>query len=198
MRTHQQNHQLRRHTVPVCTVSSPMKINAMYSGIAGTAKPAVINAHRDWHTIVKHVSACGPIKYQNAEMKASFNRATNIRTFFTNHCLFVPFVFIVVSAQRLPTVSVAQLQEKLQMPVHSRVMLIQKIAVNTTFAWKVLPVNTVARSAQYSKLATVMAPVTAKIQKMFPDGKCFPIFILFSVSLRKALPSIELMCFPTF
>lgn len=76
----QQNQQFRRPTVPVCTVSSLMKINAMSSGIAGTAKPADTNAHRDWHTIVKHVSACGPIKYQNAETKASFDIATIVAT----------------------------------------------------------------------------------------------------------------------
>lgn len=136
----QQNQQYQRHTVLACTVSSPMKINAMSSGIAGTAKPAATNAHRDWHTIVKHVSACGPIKYQNAEMKASFIRVTSHMLWISENSpnihLFV-HSFIVFDAQRLPTVSVAQLPEKSQMPVHSRVMLIQKIAVNTTFAWKV-------------------------------------------------------------
>lgn len=167
-----------------------MKINATSSGTAGTAKPADTNAHRDWHTIVKHASACGPIKYQSAEMKASFNRATKIAGFFLTFFVYSSIVF---DAQRLPTASVAQLQEKLQMPVHSRVTLIQKIAVNTTFAWRVLRANTVAHSEQYSKSATAMAPVTAKIQKTFPDGKCSPFSCHFSVlcCLRRALSSLN-------
>lgn len=75
--------------------------------------------------------------------------------------------------------SLAQHQVKFQMPVHSRVMLTQKIAVNTTFAWKVLPVNMVAQSEQYLKLVTAMALATAKIQKMFPDGKLRDLFFIF-------------------
>ena len=55
-------------------------------------------------------------------------------------------------------------------------MPIQKIAANTTSAWKVLPANMVAQLAQSSKLATVMELATVKIQKMFPDGKL--IFLL--------------------
>lgn len=57
------------------------------------------------------------------------------------------------------------------MLVHSPDMLTPKIAVNTTFAWKVLLVNMVAPLVLYSRLVTVMAAVTAKILKMFPAGK---------------------------
>lgn len=47
-----------------------------------------------------------------------------------------------------------------------------KIAVNTTFAWKVLPANMVAPLALFSKLVTVTVLATVKIPKMFPAGKC--------------------------
>lgn len=69
-------------------------------------------------------------------------------------------------------VSPALLPVNWLMPVPSPDMLTPKIAVNTTSAWKVLPVNMVAPLVQYSKLAIVMAAVTVKIPKMFPDGKC--------------------------
>lgn len=58
-----------------------------------------------------------------------------------------------------------------QMPVRSHDMLIQKIAVNTTFALKELPANMVAQSEQFSRSEKEMVPVTVKTQKMFPDGK---------------------------
>lgn len=87
----------------------------------------------------------------------------------------------------------AQHQVKFQMPVHSRVMLTQKIAVNTTFAWKVLPVNTVAQSEQYSKLVTAMALATVKTQKMFPDGKLCDLFSIYfhPISLLSCFHSIQ-------
>jgi hypothetical protein len=46
----------------------------MFSGIAGTAKPPDINAHRDWLMIVKLVSVCGLIKFQNAKTKVKFEK----------------------------------------------------------------------------------------------------------------------------
>lgn len=66
---YKQNQLFRPHTAAACMVSSPMKINVMFSGIVGMVKLAAINAHRVWHTIVKHVFACGLIKFQNVEMK---------------------------------------------------------------------------------------------------------------------------------
>jgi hypothetical protein len=83
--------------------------------------------------------------------------------------------------QRLPTDSPAPLLVKSQMPVHSRDMPTPRIAENTTFAWKVLPVNMDAHWEPCSKLETVMAQATVKTQKMFPDGK---IHFLISYSLH--------------
>lgn len=65
----QQSQLFQQHIVPACTVSLPMKQNAIPSGTAGMVKLAVTNARQVWHTIVKHVSACGPIKFQNVKMK---------------------------------------------------------------------------------------------------------------------------------
>lgn len=73
--------------------------------------------------------------------------------------------------QKLPTVSLVQPPVKCRTPVHSRVTLTQKIAANTTSAWMVLPVNTVAQSEPSSRSVTAMALATAKTQKMFPDGE---------------------------
>lgn len=53
----------------------------------------------------------------------------------------------------------------------SRDTLTLKIAVNIISAWRVLPANMVAQLAQFSKLVILMVAVTAKTQKMFPDGK---------------------------
>ena len=74
--------------------------------------------------------------------------------------------------------SLALLPVNWPMLVHSPDMLTLKIAVNITFAWKVLPVNMVAPLVLYSKLVTVMALATVKIPKMFPAGK-FKFFVRF-------------------
>lgn len=68
-------------------------------------------------------------------------------------------------------VSLVPLPENWPMPVPSPDMLTLRIAVNTTFAWKVLLVNMVAPLAPFSRLVMVMAPATVKIPKMFPAGK---------------------------
>lgn len=65
----------------------------------------------------------------------------------------------------------AQLPEKSQMPDHSQDTLTQKTAENITSVSKVLLVNMDAQSEQSSRLETLMALETAKIQKMFPDGE---------------------------
>lgn len=51
-------------------------------------------------------------------------------------------------------------------------MLTQKTAESTTFASRESPASTDAQSEQSSRSETQMAQETAKIQKMFPDGKC--------------------------
>lgn len=97
--------------------------------------------------------------------------------------------FLFGNLQKLPTDLLAQLQVKCQLPVHSHAMLTQKIAVNTTSVWKVLPVNMVAQSEQYSKLVTVMVLATAKTQKMFPDGKfSLPKFYTKNTKIRSLRP----------
>lgn len=60
---------------------------------------------------------------------------------------------------------------KLQMPDHSRDMLIQKIVENITFVSKESLANMVVQLVQYSKLAIQTGLVTAKIQKTYPAGK---------------------------
>jgi hypothetical protein len=64
-----QNQQFQQITALACTVSSLMKPNATSSGTAGTEKPQDTNAHLDLPTIVKLVSVCGLIKFQNAKTK---------------------------------------------------------------------------------------------------------------------------------
>lgn len=81
---YKQNQQFRPHTVAVCMVSLPMKTNVTFFGTVGMVKLAVINAHRAWHTIVRRVFACGPIKFQNVEMKVRpiFKRFYLLKTIF--------------------------------------------------------------------------------------------------------------------
>lgn len=54
-----------------------MKTNAMYSGTVGTVRHPDTNVRPVWPTIVKLVFACGPIKYRNAETKASSIKLIN-------------------------------------------------------------------------------------------------------------------------
>lgn len=69
-----------------------MKPNVMYSGTAGTVKPHGINAHLDSLTIVKLVFVCGPIKYQNAEMKVSLANGCWLNSFL---CLLLTFYWFI-------------------------------------------------------------------------------------------------------
>lgn len=77
------------------------------------------------------------------------------------------------------------------MPVHSHDMRIQKIAVNITFALKELPANMVAQLEPFSRSEKEMVRVTAKTQKMFPDGKSSKYSCIIYVRLTP-------LCFPVF
>lgn len=57
------------------------------------------------------------------------------------------------------------------MPALSPVMLTLRTVGNITSAWRVLHVNMVVPLVQFSRLVTLMAQETVKIQKMFLDGK---------------------------
>lgn len=58
----------------------------------------------------------------------------------------------------------------------SRVTPIPRTAASTTSAWRAWPANTDAPSALCSRSATVTALATARIPRMFPDGKCYDYF----------------------
>lgn len=88
-----------------------------------------------------------------------------------SHCINLLTVNFFFNKQKLPEDLPALPQVKYHTLDHSHDMPIQKIAVNIISASKVPPVNTVAQSEPFSKLVILMALVTVKIQKMFPDGK---------------------------
>lgn len=71
--------------------SSLTKANVTSSGTAGAEKPQDINVHPVWLTIVKLVSVCGLIKFQNVKTKVCsklfFHFLNKIKFFF--HQLFV-------------------------------------------------------------------------------------------------------------
>lgn len=66
---------------PDCMASLPTRPNATCSGIAGTVKRPDTNARPVWPTIVRLASVCGPIRFQNAEMKVCDCAAQNLEKY---------------------------------------------------------------------------------------------------------------------
>jgi hypothetical protein len=79
-----QNHQFQQPIVHDFTAFSPMKLSAMFSGTAGTVKLQDTSAHLDSLMTARHVSACGPIKFQNAKMKVRYLLDMIFKIFFLN------------------------------------------------------------------------------------------------------------------
>lgn len=68
-----------------CTVSSPTLVNAMSSGIAGTARLPATSAAPDLHTTGNPVCACGPTRSPNAGTRVRNNRTLNQLTWPIQH-----------------------------------------------------------------------------------------------------------------
>uniref|UniRef100_A0A8D8ZU35 Uncharacterized protein n=1 Tax=Cacopsylla melanoneura TaxID=428564 RepID=A0A8D8ZU35_9HEMI len=122
-------------------VSSLMRSNVMFSGIAGTERTVDTNVLQVLPMTEKLEFVCGLIKCQNVKLK------------------------------KLPTVSTAPLPVKLQTLDHSQDTLTQTTAESTTSVWKELLGNMVVQLEPCSKLETLREAATVKTPRMFQGVK---------------------------
>jgi len=158
-----------------------MRTSATCSGTAGTASPPDTSAPPDWLTIAMLACACGLIRCPSARTKVGLH--TLQRSNGSNDWIFAWF-------QRWPTDSPAPRPVSWPTPDPSRATPTPRTAASTTSAWRAWPANTDAPSAQCSRSETVMALATARIPRMFPDGK-----LEFICNLSLGWHLFDLSCF---